>query len=402
MRKLTKIYDIEDRRNTFCINALLWALFIPLLNEFVVPATKYFIGESLGSVISVGIYGSFFAYACYKAFRYSLLTKAMSIITYLGILTFFIASKNMHPDRAGYFAGTEMQLLKIFFLPISIFLVSSIRSWSEFEIQADKFANAACVISCLKLMINGLEITNYMNFSYAFLPFVGFSIYSAVNKKNSGLNWIVVCVDILVLLMFGARTPVYYSIILILGLILLHDSSIKKIILILLCIVAASIIFYNSDAIINTMSGSRAFKNSYFLDNLKRGELFVSRGREQIYDVCRTYISTMGSKVNGLFFDRILLKRIDASYPHNIIYEIMLQFGWILGPVILFVLGFSIIKTFLNADKTAKKLLFVFFVTLMGRFFVSGSYIMEYRFYIFICIIYAISKTYTKGRKRNV
>ena len=150
------------------------------------------------------------------------------------------------------------------------------------------------------------------------------------------------------------------------------------------------------------MSNIRAFENSYFLENLQRGTLFKSDSREQIYDICSAYISTMGLKVNGLFFDRILLGRIDIAYPHNIVYEIMLQFGWLLGPIILFVLGFSIIKTFLNVDRTSKKLFFVFFMTLMGRFWVSGSYVTEFRFYVFMCIVYAMSKTYSKRRKNNV
>ena len=107
-------------------------------------------------------------------------------------------------------------------------------------------------------------------------------------------------------------------------------------------------------------------------------------------------------EVNGLFFDRILLSGLDTPYPHNIVYEIMLQFGRLLGSIILFVLGFSIIKTFLNVDRTSKKLLFVFFMTLMGRFWVSGSYVTEFRFYVFMCIVYAMSKTYSKRRKNNV
>lgn len=398
----TKVYSLENKQNEFCINALLWTLFIPLLNEFIVPATKYFIGESIGSKISIFIYGSFFVYACYKAFRYGLLTRGMSIIIYLLILAIFEMSIIMHSDRYIYYTGTDMQLLKMFFLPISIFLVSSIRDWSEFERNASKFAKWACVISCLKLMIKGLETTNYMNFSYVFIPFVGFSIYGAVNKKGAVFEWVTVCIDIIIMLIFGARTPVFFAVILILGLILLNDSSSKKIILISVCAVIAMAIYYNLDTIIELMGRSQVFENSYFLGNLQRGTLFKSDSRDLIYDVCRKYISTMGFEVNGLFFDRILLMGLDTPYPHNIVYEIMLQFGWLLGSIILFVLGFSIIKTFLNVDRTSKKLLFVFFMTLMGRFWVSGSYVTEFRFYVFMCIVYAMSKTYSKRRKNNV
>ena len=313
MHMLTKSDNYEKERNEFCINALLWTLFIPLLNEFIVPATKYFIGESIGSKISMFIYGTFFAYACCKAFRCGLLTNAKSYIAYCMISAVFVISKMMHPDMDIYFTNTGMNLLKMFFLPISIFLVCSIRDWSDFERNASKFAKWACVISCLKLMIDGLETTNYMNFSYVFLPFVGFSIYSAVNKKGAIFEWVIVCIDIVIMLIFGARTPVFFASILILGLILLNDSSSKKIILISVCAVIAMAIYYNLDTIIESMSRSQIFENSYFLENLQRGTLFKSDSRDQIYDVCRKYISTMGFEINGLFYDRILLGGSDTA-----------------------------------------------------------------------------------------
>ena len=387
--------EIKNEQNKFCLNALLWLLFIPLLNEFIVPATKYFISEDVGSKISLLIYGSFLVYACYKAFIYKLLANGKPYFAYCIMLGVWKMSKMLHPDRSMFYTNTEIQLLKIFFLPLSFFLVCAIRDWSDFEKIASKFAKWACVISCLKLAIKGMETTNYMNFSYAFLPFVGFSIYSALNKKRAVWEWIIVCIDIVFMLMFGARTPVFFTIILILGLILLNDSSRKKIFLICVCVAIAISIYYNLDNIVKFMSKSQAFENSYFLENLKNDTLFKSESREQIYDVCRKYISTMGFKVNGLFYDRILLGGRYTSYPHNIVYEILLQFGWILGTVILLVLGFSISKTFLCADKMSKKLLFLFLVILMGRFWVSGSYIIEFRFYLFFCVLYSLSKSRT-------
>lgn len=393
---INKVEDTEIKRNVFCINALLWTLFIPLLNEFIVPATKYFVGDGVGDIISVFIYGSFFVYVCYKSFRYGLLARGVPIIVYLMILAVFKMSEMLNPDRYIYYTGTEMQLLKLFFLPISILLVSYIWDWSDFEKKASVFAKCACVISSLKLMIEGLEITNYMNFSYVFLPFVGFAIYSAVKKKGAVFEWIIVCIDIVIMLMFGARTPVFISLILILGLILFDDSSNRKIVLILIFAAVIIAFYYNWDAVIKSMSNSQAFANSYFLENLQKGTLFESDGREMIYKTCRKYISTMGVGINGLFFDRIVLGGGITSYPHNIVYEIMLQFGLIGGPSVLLLIIGSILKVFLNAEKTSKKLLFVFFMTLMGKFLVSGSYVIEFRFYMFVCILYSIAKSQKK------
>lgn len=395
-----KAESFEKERNAFCINVLLWMMFVPNLNELVVPLTRHFIGETIGNNISKIMYGAVLAFAGWKAFRYGLLKRGLPLVAYLQILGFFELSKKLHPERFGYYTDTSMQLIKLFFLPLSLYLVTAIKDWSVFPKKAYEFAKWACVASCLKLAIKSLEMTGYMNFSYVFLPFVGIAIYNAVNNKEAKHARLVVCADFVIMLMYGARSPVFFSIILLLGLILLNDLSKKKAVLMFFCIVAASAIYFNSEAIIDAMSNSSLFENSYFLKNLQNGTLFKSSGRDAIYVACREYISTMGLEVNGLFYDRIILNGI-GTYPHNIVYEILIQFGKLFGTAILVILTVFILKTFFKADKIGKKLLFMFFVTLMGRFFVSGSYVQEFRFYVFLCITYSISKAYSERRPSN-
>ncbi len=386
------INEFNEDKDLFCQKILLWMLFIPLLNEFVVPATKYFIGESVGEKISLLIYGICFVYAVWNiAFKYHLLSYG-KLMLYCNIIAIFMLSKMIHPAREKYYTGTDIQLLKMFFLPISIFAVTSIRNWNSFDEIAYKFSKWACVVSCLKLLLDGLETTKYMTFSYALLPFVGMTAYSAINGKRSGLlPWIILSVDIVVMMAFGARSPVLFIALIIFGLILLNDSSAKKLGLIALCLIATFVVYYNLDSIIHMMSGSAIFEDSYFLDNLVKGNLLESKSRELIYETCRNYISEMGFELNGFFYDRILLKGIGA-YAHNIVYDIMLSFGWCVGLLILIVMSYAIISTFIKTTNVCRGLLFMFFVTLMARFFISGSYVVEFRFYIFFCILYSMSK----------
>lgn len=395
-----KAESFEKERNAFCINVLLWMMFVPNLNELVVPLTRHFIGEAVGNNISKVMYGAVLAYAGWKAFRYGLLKRGLPLVAYLQVLGLFELSKRLHPERYGYYIDTSMQLIKLFFLPLSLYLVTAIEDWSVFPKKAYVFAKWACVASGLKLAIKSLEMTGYMNFSYVFLPFMGFAIYSAVNNKEASRAWLVVCADFIIMLMFGARSPVFFSVVLVLVLILFNESSKRKTVLIFFCIAAASAVYFNSEAIIDAMNSSSLFENSYFLKNLQNGTLFKSSGRDAIYAACREYISTMELEVNGLFYDRIILNGIGV-YPHNIVYEILIQFGKLFGTAILVILTVFILKTFFSADKMGKKLLFMFFVTLMGRFFVSGSYVQEFRFYVFLCITYSISKACSKRRPSN-
>ena len=44
----------------------------------------------------------------------------------------------------------------------------------------------------------------------------------------------------------------------------------------------------------------------------------------------------------GFLGDRVLLSKINASYPHNLFYELVLQYGWIVGGLIGGMVGYAL------------------------------------------------------------
>lgn len=82
---------------------------------------------------------------------------------------------------------------------------------------------------------------------------------------------------------------------------------------------------------------------------------------------------------HGIFGDRYFL---DGTYAHNIFLEVWLDFGIILGTLVLLFLIVFITKTFLRSND--KKLFLLFFSLGFMPLLVSGSYLISIMFSILI------------------
>lgn len=113
--------------------------------------------------------------------------------------------------------------------------------------------------------------------------------------------------------------------------------------------------------------------------------------RSEIYDFCMNRISTMGIEISGLFGDRPFCGSV---YPHNFIYEIMMQFGWFFGPIILLLYLYLIIYS-LRYKRNRQAAIFILCALLL-KFMLSGSYLLSGQFWIATCSLIAISKSQSK------
>ena len=75
------------------------------------------------------------------------------------------------------------------------------------------------------------------------------------------------------------------------------------------------------------------------IKNIISGTIFESETRDIIYERARYEIKHMGLSMYGLFGDRVAFEKYGGIiYVHNIFYEMILSFGWILGGIIIFLL----------------------------------------------------------------
>ena len=231
-----------------------------------------------------------------------------------------------------------------------------------------------------------------MEFSYALLPF-SFLAYYELRKRVSIINIILTIAVIFTLLVYGSRAAVMFLLLFILIYeMFFHSEQVNKrrIFILVIGAILLFVVWLSWDYIENYLLQFATNYNSRFLTKLLNNELLLSKGRESLAIRSREAISKMGLRVYGIFGDRQFLNGV---YSHNIIYETLLSFGWILGILLMLKFCSSSAKILFAKHQKHIKLLYVlFFLCLFAKFSVSASFMESGNFFIFVAIIIALRK----------
>lgn len=98
----------------------------------------------------------------------------------------------------------------------------------------------------------------------------------------------------------------------------------------------------------------------------------------------------------GLFGDRIFT---NGSYCHNILLEVCLNWGVVLGPILIIIMAYNIIKTYINSNQWIKDLYLIFIFIGILPFMFSGSYLIDNGFAFLIGMTVLLS---SKGHQKNM
>ena len=118
-------------------------------------------------------------------------------------------------------------------------------------------------------------------------------------------------------------------------------------------------------------------------------------GRELIYDKMIDVFWDNPIKGIGLFGDRYYL---DGAYTHNLFLELYLNWGIIVGTLILFFFVWKFILTYRRTDKKNRNILVKYLLASVAPLMVSGSYLVDYDLGIFIGILFLVSRENKKNR----
>ena len=142
------------------------------------------------------------------------------------------------------------------------------------------------------------------------------------------------------------------------------------------------------DEIFSKLGYSSRLLEKYF-GRSKDGDLFHMDDRNKIYNAVATNIKLFG---HGVYSDRLVL---DGSYAHNIVLEILYQFGWILGLPLLLGLAAFVLRTLKRAKWDKGSFLhfcvFSFGVYLCTKMMVSASYLTDRTLWLYLglCLVAA-------------
>lgn len=257
------------------------------------------------------------------------------------------------------------------------------------------------VMSLFWLNPNIKDESYSQSFGYMLLP-SGVILFREIIKKFSAITLGVWVVSLALLLFSGARGPLFsvvaFSFI---YLLIKTDKRKKKSVFgmaAMLSLIAVAVLKFNSLVDFAYRISLKIGVNTRILDKLTEGELLSSSGRNNYYDFVIDYIKSHPLIGSGMINDRAIIANAlsvpaeDAygAYPHNFFLELLMQFGIVIGSVIIIAFLGLLIYTLFGKFKSSYKeymimFLFIGFVPLM----VSGSYITFQGFYVLLGIMAA-------------
>jgi hypothetical protein len=249
---------------------------------------------------------------------------------------------------------------------------------------------------------------DYMSFSYSLMIGCLFSFYRGIvlEKKLSLIFGVALFVILMSLGSRGVLVSTFASAF-ILFLYKHNLKSFKSIILWLICIFLLAVLILYHDKII--VSLHYLFPNSrtlsIFASDLINGKINLTN-RNMYYDYFKRHASDYILFGTGILNDRYIIGQ-DISrvghgedwlgcYMHNFFLEILMQYGFILGTIILAVFAFIFVRAFLSIKymSASRKGIFLTFVpAIFITYMVSGSYLHSMRFYFMLGLLIVANRS---------
>ena len=235
-----------------------------------------------------------------------------------------------------------------------------------------------------------------MEFSYSILALGGIAAINA-SQHYKMIDIATLVLYFLIIISHGARSPILLLACVFVAGVLYNEQRTKTLIFSAVVILCLSLAFSTGifeKLLLRIFSGTE----SYAVLRILNGTFFQSNERDALYEAAHSYLANMGLSINGLFGDRELSMQFGQPYIHNIVYEILFSFGWILGLLIIVVFLFKSLRIIFKYENNERLVFLYALFALFGRYLVSGSFVVEWRFYIFIALMTALQR----GRKTTL
>lgn len=224
-----------------------------------------------------------------------------------------------------------------------------------------------------------------MSFSYALLVPTVFHINEWFENKK--IKYLLVSIfEIVGIVIYGSRGAlISIACLFIIKFILSDKNLIKKISTIGITLIILMGLYYNFDKIGANILGYLAKKGYYSrtLTLLFSNRISYDSGRFELF---RHYFDLiiqkpfLGWGVLGGWIGK-------GSGPHNMIIELLLAFGVIVGGIITLILILLQFRVFFVKDKVTRNLIAIYMSICIVLFFVSGDFLQKPNFFIFLGLV---------------
>ncbi len=293
-------------------------------------------------------------------------------VAYALSYTFTESNKDFMFTRWDDIASNPVYLLFIYSLPAYIFMRYVTDYDRMYEIcQRFSVIVVFCSLGSFFLMFLRDTQPEYMSFSYNLVFATIFSFIYYFEKKKV-LSLITAIVGGLMIFFIGARGPLVCTLFCMIGYLLISKASVgKKTLLVCGLLTGGVIVLVLWQQILLTMKDSvdAIGIKSRTIELLLEGDFSNNSGRGDIQQKIVEEFTLFG---RGLYGDRTVGEN---HYAHNLVIELISQWGLLFGTVIVATLGVLFFKGFRTKNNTLRLLILALFSSSVVKLMFSGSYL---------------------------
>ena len=301
-------------------------------------------------------------------------------VGYLMAVIVMLLHTIVFPINSEYIWGQGLR----FFLPVvlpSLFCLLCVQSYEVLEevLYWVSWLSASIALFYIISFLRGVFVFSSYNmaFSYAcLLPMV--SLY--LHRKPWDLA--AVAIMFLSVLAIGSRGAALYFILFMVVDLFQNKSKWRWVVLAMMIALVLFLPYLGN--LFESIGISSRTLNMYY-----NGDLTNDTGRESIQQYYWNRLLQAPLFGIGVWGDRTLE---GAAYCHNVLLEICLDFGLLVGPVLLLWLIVKFIKVYLESSKCRRNQLVGFFSALILPLMTSGSYLISNELALFIGICFLVHK----------
>lgn len=319
------------------------------------------------------------------------------VILWICVFAFCMLTYLFHPEYEDWLFRGEFKVWTYIFMPdkaIYLFLfirlvndpkkIQETLKWAGFVLIAYnvyKFIYAEFVRGywVTSGITRGGEGEYNLGFGYdVLLLFVLFTIYG---KERNKWYYTLSAVSLACILLAGSRGPlvgVALTIIVLLWDKIKSRPSAERAIIILGLGVISAVVIINMSSIMLEIGLflQRMGFSSRTVSLLASGNYSDDSGRSVLWGIARELIQTGGPFGNGLYGDRYVIAartQMWIGYTHNVVLEILVDFGYLLGSIIICTLVYRIFKI-IRAPQSDWRTLYLIFLIASSQLLLSGSF----------------------------
>ena len=382
---------------------LRWNTELVIAILFLLPQVNYF----LANIMDMNGLSTITPLLFVVAYSLGIMSYWRTLRTSKGILYMFtfvvlmIASILLNDQVINYMIDenfVKSNVITFFFLNFPLFLLLLIMR--DFNLLMKYLLKGSLLVLCLAitlflflLLIKSSKPVDYMSFAYMMLSPIIICFVEGWRKNKKLLIWPIV--SSFILFVIGCRgalvTLLVFLMLCFCKYYLFNKISMKYLVIKIFFLVGAFLIVFNMGTLLRQLSDilvQVGFSSRTLEFMLLGNDVFIqSEGRNMIWNQAIENVGILGK---GLFGDRTVLldEYLNPIYPHNFILEILVDFGMILGSVLLVifaaVVGKALLVSLKSGDSQQIQMSFAMISVFLVRHMVSASFLTSLDFWFYI------------------